>query len=54
MHETPSGVWVRYLNLRGGGETNGDGLLQEINALSRNGALGISRTQREIFRSSSA
>ena len=20
MHETPSGVWVRYLNLRGGGE----------------------------------
>ena len=53
MHETPSGVWVRYLNLRGG-ETNGDGLLQEINALSRNGALGISRTQHEIFRSSSA
>lgn len=53
MHETPSGVWVRYLNLRGG-KTNGDGLLQEINALSRHGALGISRTQREIFRSSSA
>ena len=53
MHETPSGVWVRYLNLRGGG-TDGDGLLQEINALSRHGALGISRTQREIFRSSSA